>query len=318
MKKKIWLLIAAILVLIGGILFAGVMTVLKWDFTKLQTTKYETNCYEITDAFQNISIITNTSDIRIVPSEDTDSQVTCYEQKNVEHSVAVKDGTLVITVTDNRKWYEHINIGFSSPKITVSIPKMEYGTLSIESTTGNVSIPKEFHFVSMDISETTGSVTSYASATDSVRIKTTTGNICVENIETKKLDLSVSTGRVTVSGVTCNGDVSVKVSTGKVNLTDIRCDNIRSEGNTGDITLKNVIAAEEISVERSTGSVTLTACDGAEIFIETDTGNIVGSLLTEKMFLAQTDTGSVSVPKSTTGGRCELTTDTGDIRMEIE
>lgn len=318
MAKKIWLLIAAILVLIGGIVFVGVMTVLKWDFTKLQTTQYETNCYEITDAFQNISIVTNTADIRFVPSEDTSSQVTCYEQKNVKHSVSVKDGTLVITVTDSRKWYEHIGIGFSSPKITLSIPKMEYGTLSIESTTGNVSIPKEFQFDSMDISETTGSVTSYASATDSVRIRTTTGSICVEGIETKKLDLSVTTGRVTVSGVNCSGDVHVEVSTGKASLTDIRCENIRSEGNTGDITLKNVIAAEELSIERSTGSVTLAACDGAEISIETDTGDIKGSLLTEKIFIAQTDTGSVSVPKSTTGGRCELTTDTGNIRIVIE
>ena len=49
MKKatKILLMIAASAVLLGLIIFAGVMTVLKWDFTKLSTTKYETNAYSV-------------------------------------------------------------------------------------------------------------------------------------------------------------------------------------------------------------------------------------------------------------------------------
>ena len=41
MKKstKVWLLIAACLVLVGSLLFVGVMTMLKWDFSKLSTVK---------------------------------------------------------------------------------------------------------------------------------------------------------------------------------------------------------------------------------------------------------------------------------------
>ena len=42
-RMKIWLIIAAALILIGCILFAGVMTVMKWDFTKLSTVKYVTS-----------------------------------------------------------------------------------------------------------------------------------------------------------------------------------------------------------------------------------------------------------------------------------
>ena len=55
----------------------------------------------------------------------------------------------------------------------------------------------------------------------------------------------------------------------------------------------------------------------AELFVETDTGDVRGSLLTEKTFIVQTDTGSVDVPETTTGGKCEITTDTGDIEIEI-
>ena len=36
---KVWLIIAASLVIIGFIIFTGVMTTLTWDFTRLSTVK---------------------------------------------------------------------------------------------------------------------------------------------------------------------------------------------------------------------------------------------------------------------------------------
>ena len=51
--------------------------------------------------------------------------------------------------------------------------------------------------------------------------------------------------------------------------------------------------------------------------MKTNTGNITGTLVTDKVFLAHTDTGRIRVPTTTTGGRCELTTDTGNILLDI-
>ena len=291
---------------------------LKWDFTKLSTDKYETNDYEITEKFKNISIVTDTADIVFLPSENSKTSVSCYEQRNAKHFVAVKDGVLVIEVVDTRKWYEHIGINFSTPKITVYIPQGEYGALFVKSSTGNVEIPKEFKFENIDISESTGNVTNYASASENIIIKTSTGNIRVENVSANTLDLSVSTGGVTVSNVTCEGDVKINVSTGKTNLTDIECRNVVSNGNTGAISLKNVNATENFLIERSTGDVKLDGCDATEISVETDTGDVRGSLLTDKIFIVQTDTGNVDVPKTVTGGKCEITTSTGDINISIK
>lgn len=39
---KIWLITAASLVLVGCVLFVGVMSTLAWDFTKLSTVRYGT------------------------------------------------------------------------------------------------------------------------------------------------------------------------------------------------------------------------------------------------------------------------------------
>lgn len=315
---KMWLIIGTSLVLIGCIIFGGVMTMLQWDFRKLSTGKYETSDYEITETFKSISIITDTADIVFLPSENANTSVSCYEQRNAKHFVAVKDGALVIQVVDARKWYEHIGINFGAPKITVCIPRGEYGALFVSSGTGNVEIPNDFKFESMDISENTGNVTNYASASENMIIKTSTGNIRVENVSAGTLELSVSTGKVKVSDVTCDGDVTIKVSTGKTDLTNIRCKNVVSSGNTGAISLKNVIAAEKFTIERSTGDVKLDGCDAAEIFVGTNTGDVRGSLLAEKIFIVQTETGHVDVPKTEAGGKCEITTSTGDIQISIK
>ena len=57
-------------------------------------------------------------------------------------------------------------------------------------------------------------------------------------------------------------------------------------------------------------------CDAAELSITTDTGDVKGTLLSDKVFIARTDTGRVHVPETTNGGKCKITTSTGDIIFE--
>lgn len=64
-----------------------------------------------------------------------------------------------------------------------------------------------------------------------------------------------------------------------------------------------------------TGNVAFDGADAAEISVKTNTGDVTGSLLTGKVFVVQTDTGAVDVPKTAAGGRCEIETDAGDIRI---
>lgn len=316
-KMKVWLWAATCLVLIGCIIWGGAMCMLKWDFKQLSTVHYETNHHEIEEDFRNITIVTNTADITIALSEDGNCSVSCHEIEKAIHRVDVKDGALVIELVDTRKWYEHLGIGFDSPNITVYLPQGVYGKLSIKTSTGDVTVPKDFSFESIDISASTGDMTVFSSVSETAKIKTTTGKIHVENISAGSLELSVSTGKVAVSDVICTGDISLKVSTGKTKITNVLCHNLMSNGNTGDITLENVMVLEVLHIERSTGDIELESCDSATIFLQTDTGDIEGTLRSEKVFFVQTDTGDVDVPKTATGGKCEIHTDTGDIKIKI-
>lgn len=314
-KTKVWLVVGASLILIGTLVFSGVMSVLKWDFSKLSTPKYQAE-YAIDEGFKNISVETETSDVVFVPAMSETTIVSCYEDKNVKHTVKVENDTLVVEDDDNRKWYQYIGINFGTPKITVFLPIREYEALCVKNDTGNVEITRDFKFKTIDIKTSTGSTRNQACATDSLKIKTSTGKITLGDVSAGDMDLSVSTGKINLDSVNCDGDINIRVSTGKSYLTSVKCKNLTTKGDTGDVILADVVAKEKFNIQRSTGDVSFEDCDAAEIFVKTDTGNVKGSLLTDKVFIVSTDTGKIEVPKTTSGGRCEITTDTGNIKIE--
>lgn len=310
---KLWVIMAAVFILLGCIIFGSVLIELNFDFTKLSTVKYEENAYTITDTIKNISINTNTADI--IFKSANECKVICYEETNAKHTVNVENNTLKISVNDQRKWYEMIGFSLSKPEITVYLPQNQYASLTINQSTGDMEIPQNLKFQIIDISASTGDVECSASVSDDLKIKLSTGDIELENISAKSIDLAVSTGEIDVDTVICEEDIKVTVSTGDVSLDNISCRNLISSGDTGDFELSNVIASEKFSLIRTTGDIELDRCDAAELYIKTDTGHVKGSLLGEKIFITHTDTGRVNVPKTVSGGKCEITTDTGDIKI---
>lgn len=320
MKKrtKVWLIAAASLILVGCILFVGVMSVLKWDFKKLSTCQYETTTHVVTDSFRHVSITVNTADIKFVPTEDDSVSVVCHEDVNFQHTVAVEDNTLVIKEIKSHKWYHYVGIGFESSTITVYLPAGEYGDLMIRATTGDVSLPIDYCFDSMDVKVTTGDVSSFAGVVGSAQIRATTGDINLKAFTAGSLDVSVSTGDISVKNVNTD-DLRLKVTTGETAVSGIGCRSFTSIGTTGDLFMRDLLVDEALVIERDTGDVNFDACDAATLKVTTTTGDILGTLLTQKVFVAHSDTGDVRLPhKAPEGGPCELTTDTGNIHITLE
>ena len=315
---KIWLMTAVSLIILGLILFTVIIAVNHWDFTKLSTVKYETNTYTATRDFSNISVNSDTADIKFQLSDNDKCVIVCYEEENGKHSVYVQDDTLTIRLVNEKKWYEYIGITFSKPQITVYLPKLEYHTLTINENTGDVEIPKVFLFNKIDVHISTGEVKNFASATSHIQIKTTTGNINVKNVTTGGIHLSATTGKITAENIVCNYYFATEVSTGDCKIDNIKCKGFVSTGTTGDVVLNDVIAEEDMHIERDTGDIKFRNCDAATVLMTTSTGHITGRFLTSKTIIANTSTGRVNIPKMLYGGKCVLTTSTGDIKITIE
>lgn len=278
MKKNVCIA-ACILTGLGLVLSVIGLWGIGFDFTRLSTANTVTSTYEITEDFQSISIDTHISNVRFALSEDGSCKVVCKEPEKMPHSAQVSGDTLTIRQEDNRKWYNHIGIFIMQTEVTVYLPRAEYVQLQVHSATGDIEAGADFSF-------------------DSIILDTNTGDISVSANASHDLSVTTDTGTVTVTGAECQ-TVSVEVAT-------------------GDVELKNVIAAEKLTVESATGDVVFTACDAGTIAIDTDTGDVTGTLLSGKTFYTDTSTGDIRVPSSTAGGSCRITTDTGDISVEIQ
>jgi DUF4097 and DUF4098 domain-containing protein YvlB len=268
--------------------------------------------------FRRIRIDTETADITFALATDGVCRLEYTETEDETYVVAVVDDTLTVQFNDTREWYQHINFGFSDrdETLTVYLPKAEYDALEIEESTGDIEIPKGFAFSDISIATGTGDISCRA-ISEEMTIASSTGNITVADVSAGSITLSASTGRVQLANVSCIRDLSVAVSTGRTELENVQCRNFISTGSTGRLVMKNVIALGKLSVKRSTGDVTFDRCDAVDISVETSTGDVTGTLLTDKIFFTDTNTGDVDVPKTTTGGTCEITTTTGDIEIEI-
>lgn len=278
-KTKTWLFIGIILIIAGSLLFSFVMQNLSWNFKALSTVKYEQVISEMPATFKEVSVCADTADVTILPHDKDVCRVEIYEDTRERFVVETHGDRLVVSPQETKKWYNNFDINFETSSFTIYLPLGEYNKLNVNLSTGDVKVSDNLKF-------------------QNINITTSTGDIYLENLSASSLNLTVSTGKVTLS--------------------DIKCKNLVSNGSTGKLIMEKVIVTEKMAVTRSTGQLHFESCDAAEIVIKTDTGDVSGSLLSDKVFTAKTDTGRISVPKTTTGGKCEITTDTGDIDITIK
>ena len=277
----------------------------------------ESNIYDITENYTNISIEARTADFHILKVEGEQTSVSCYEYTKAKHTVEVVEDTLVIKVVDTRKWYEKI-FNFKTPSISITMPSdKNYGDLSVKATTSDLYVDKGLQFKNIDIKLTTGDVKNYASADGDVNIEATTGDIRVENVSANQLNCSVSTGDIAIVTANCANDIKMSSTTGKMRLTNVLCKNFTADGRTGDIILTSVLAEEKLYIEGTTSDVKFDRCDAAEIEVKVTTGDVRGTLRSDKIFIIESNTGEVKVPETTTGGVCKIKVTTGDIKISI-
>ena len=217
-NHKKWMVIAAILTG-AGVLFCTISSaILGFNLKKLGFAKYVSNTYKISETFENINILGDTENISFVLAEDGNCKVVCSEDEKNPHDVRVENNTLMIDRTSNSKLQLNIGISTESPEIIVYLPQKEYEILTIDTDTGDIMIPKDFSFESMNIQLDTGDISNQASANESICIKTDTGDITVSDVSAVDMKLTSDTGRMEISNIVLTGNFDLSEETGKVTI----------------------------------------------------------------------------------------------------
>ncbi len=315
MKKVILIpiILGGVLLVVGGVVFAVAIAKNSSSTTVIDKT------YDLNEDFENIDIKLSISDLSFKASSDGSKKVIVQEREKQYHAVKVKDNALNISFVDERQWYEKMfNFDFKPMTVEVYLPASAYGDLKIDSSTGNVNVPKDFSFASFICEVDTGNVNTSASANDKIDIKASTGNISLKELNCKGLNLKASTGNISTKDVVISEDADINTSTGNVKLDDTTFRDINIKTSTGDVTLTNAVGSGKMIIKTSTGDVKFNDADAAEMDIKTSTGYVKGTLLTSKSFSVSSSTGKPKYPEFSTGGHCRIETDTGAIDISIK
>ena len=313
MKK--WMITAVILMVLGGAVFMASFVAADFNFFAIGTDALTEKTYEINEPIQNIEIVDNTGDVRLVLGDA--GRVECQESQLFRYAVSVEKGTLRIRVADQRKWYHYLGFSFSARTVTVYLPADSYQSLSVETNTGNVSVSEGFTFGRVELSSDTGNLSCGASVEGILNCETDTGNILVKSPSLGKGEFSSDTGNISLSELTAEGSLSFETDTGNLNLTHVTCEKLSLETDTGDANLTKVICRADLFAETDTGDISFDACDAASVTVGTDAGDVEGTFCTDKIFQVSTKSGSVSVPSSFVGTPCKVSTRSGDVDLRI-
>ena len=306
-----------------------------WDMLTGSTAPVTTQ-ETITGDFTNIDINILWADLEILPSTDGTCHYIAKTYDSMFCSAEVENGTLKIGQDDNRKWYQHIGINWDTTSLKLYLPKDAYDQLTILGRTSDVTIPNDFTFENAQITTSTGDVVLNCQVAKQLNVTCSTGHITVRDTSSETITAAVSTGDIKLARITCDSlstststgfcrmenvavaqNLSATSNTGGKYLTNVTCGSLNMKATTGDTELTNVVVSGDARLQSSTGDWTFDRFDAANITMNTDTGDVEGTFLSEKIFFVDTDTGDVVVPRTTTGGTCQITTDTGDIEIDI-
>ena len=314
MKKVILIpiIVGSALLLTGGIVLAIGVT------NSVKASNYVEKEYEVTDAFTNIDINFDITDVKLIKSEDGKTKIAVKETEKERHEYTVSDNTLSIKFVDERKWSEKM-FSWEQLKVTVYLPAGNYGDLKIDTDTGDVEIPGDFTFNSVNYTGHTGDFTMSSNVAGLLKTKITTGDISFANFTANEIDINGGTGKISLENVKVTEKIFTKNSTGNVKLNNVQSKKLESHTSTGNVTLTNTVMSEQIWVETSTGNVKFVDSDALDIHVETSTGNVTGTLLTGKVFTYDTSSGKHSLPPhDVSGGTFYAKTSTGDIVIKIK
>ncbi|MCD7847668.1 MAG: DUF4097 domain-containing protein [Oscillospiraceae bacterium] len=216
-RTKKWIIAAAILVAVGGVIFLGALVSVGFDASRLETWFFHTNTYEFSDDFENISINTEVAGVTLLPSDDDVCKVICYEDDTFSHTVKVENGTLSIESVNTRKWYNNIGISIDDPTVTVYLPEDTYASVSVTVATGAITLENVI-CDSLDATVTTGNISLEGCDAGEMKLKARIGNIKGTVLSDKIFVATADLGNVSVPGTTSGGFCRATVEIGDIKL----------------------------------------------------------------------------------------------------
>ena len=254
-------------------------------------------------------------DLDIIDSDVTIEENTASKNMEIEYYTALERKVNIEHIGNKLSIKENENIvNFSfhteKRKLIIKIPKSSNIDINSVNKIGDFII-KDIDIKALMINSKRGYVYLTNTSTSDTEIKLVTGNLNIDNLNSKNnsLKINVATGNVKLNNINDLKDISVDNKEGDTDLSSSTIKDINITNEQGNIKVSNLPSesSDNINLKTTTGNITLSNLTANNsIILKTTEGNIIAELSDEesnftnrsnkkKQLFTSSETGTVNV-----------------------
>ena len=251
MKRFLSTLVVSALavVAIGGL--NGLAAQAAWRNTANMVTKN----YPVSAGFTDISITEYYADVKLRTSRDGSISVTTRDAEDVTHTVQVVNGTLTISrpePTMGERWFHDDD---DDPTVTLYLPAGNYGSLTVNTTSGDVETAGQLNFSAANLTTVSGDVDLAGSVTGAVNCTTTSGDIELKGPTLGAVQTNTTSGDTEITGAVIQ---SLKAESVSGDLESVDAASLTLSTTSGEVE-GSLLSGKNFSVSSTSGRVNVPA-----------------------------------------------------------
>ena len=310
------------LLLAACALFVTGMALEDWDFTALNTARYQTRTKTFTD-IEDIDISYPFADIAVKTDEAAEEIALSYpvrvdrDGNDLGYTqLTAKDGLLQLTAKDKPSWNFGFGIQVSAPQVVLTLPATAFGDISIGSDAGKIAVEgvicgslllsadlgdieaKDVSCTQLTATASAGAVAVYGAACEGAQLTADLGEVRAENVQCGALTCTSQLGSARIERLQCE-KLSVDVETGDIELEEAAVQSIELSVELGDIDLRQV-DAQELDLAANMGSIEGTLAGTEKDYTIGVTANMGSSNIADRFggtrtLVAATEMGDITI-----------------------
>ena len=310
------------LLLAACALFVTGMALEDWDFTALNTARYQTRTKTFTD-IEDIDISYPFADIAVKTDEAAEEIALSYPVRVDRDGhdlgytqLTAKDGLLRLTAKENPAWNFGFGIQVSAPQVVLTLPATAFGDISIGSDAGKIAVEgvtcgnlllsadlgdieaKDVSCTQLTATASAGAVAVYGGTCEGAQLTADLGAVIVEDMQCGALTCTSQLGSARIERLQCE-KLSVDVETGDIELEEAAVQSIELSVELGDIDLRQV-DAQELDLAANMGSIEGTLAGTEKDYTIGVTANMGSSNIADRFggtrtLVAATEMGDITI-----------------------
>ena len=310
------LLLAACALFVTGMALEG------WDFTALNTARYQTRTQTFT-GIEDIDISYPFADIAVKTDEAAEEIALSYPvrvdrdgNELVYTQLTAEGGLLRLTAEEKPAWNFGFGIQVSAPQVVLTLPATAFGDIAIGSDAGKIAVEgvtcgnlllsadlgdieaKDVSCTQLTATASAGAVAVYGAACEGAQLTADLGAVIVEDVQCGALTCTSQLGSARIERLQCE-KLSVDVETGDIELEEAAVQSIELSVELGDIDLRQV-DAQELDLAAEMGSIEGTLAGTEEDYTIGVTANMGSSNIADRFggtrtLVAATEMGDITI-----------------------